>query len=55
MGYYVNLGVVTDEKGIKTILESEAGKQLQYDYGIDVYRLDPDNRYHILLTAVKYG
>lgn len=29
MSYRVDLGVVTDEKGINTILASKAGKQLQ--------------------------
>lgn len=55
MSYRVDLGVVTDEKGIKTILESEAGKQLQDVYGIDVYQLDPGNRYHFMLEDVSYG
>lgn len=54
MSYRVDLGVVTDEKGINTILASNAGKQLQ-DYGITVYQLDPDNRYHFMLTEVSYG
>lgn len=55
MSYRVDFGVVTDEKGIKTILESEAGKQLQDDYNIDVYRLDPNNRYHFMLIDVRYS
>lgn len=55
MGYHVDLGVVTDEKGINVILESNAGKQLQDVYGITVYQLDPDNRYYFLLEDVSYG
>lgn len=55
MSYRVDLGVVTDEKGIKTILESEAGKQLQDEYKIDVYQLEPGNRYHFMLEDVSYS
>ena len=55
MSYRVDLGVVTDEKGIKTILESEAGKHLQDEYKIDVYQLEPGNRYHFMLEDVSYS
>lgn len=55
MSYRVDFGLVTDEKGIKTLLESEAGKQLQDVYGIDVYQLEPGNRYHFMLEDVSYS
>lgn len=50
----VTLGVVTDEKGIKTILESAAWKKLQDKYGIDVYQVEPGNRYHFMLESASY-
>lgn len=55
MSYRVDLGVVTDEKGINTILASNAGKQIQDNYGITVYKAYSDNVYHFLLEDVSYG
>ena len=53
MSYRVDLGVVTDEKGINAILASNAGKQLQDNYGITVYQSPSDNVYHFLLEDVS--
>lgn len=55
MSYRAVLGVVTDEKGIKTILESSAWKKLQDKYGIDVYQVEPGNRYHFMLEDTSIG
>jgi len=55
MGYYVDYGIVTDKKGIDTLWESAAMKELRANYDVKLFRIDPDGVFYLKIEDIKYG
>jgi hypothetical protein len=55
MGYYVDYGIVTDKKGIDTLWESAAVKDLRANNDVKLFRIDPDGVFYLKIENMKYG